>query len=166
MRIVLDVFGDVQLDRTLLRFADRTDDMSPVFEVLARDFYKIERSQFRTQGRFSGGWQELSPAYAARKARKYPGTKILHATGDLEASLTRFGARNSVREITRDSLLIGTSNPKAAYHQHGGDNLPQRRPVELSKGTRNRWVKAIQRYLTTGEISASGRAIQPRQAST
>jgi phage gpG-like protein len=152
VRIVLDISGDVQLDRTLLRFADRTDDMSVVFGPLADDFLRMERSQFSSQGRFSAGWAPLSPDYAARKARKYPGAKILHATGDLEASLTRRGARNAVRQITSDSLLVGSTDPKVAYHQFGTENMPRRRPVEMSASRRRRWVRAIQRYYTTGQV--------------
>ncbi len=152
MRIVLDVTGDVQLDRELLRFADRADDMTPVMGSLADDFLRVERQQFSSQGRFSAGWAPLSPAYAARKSKKYPGAKILHATGDLEASLTRRGARNAVREVTRDSLLVGSTDPKVVYHQRGTENMPRRRPVELSAARRRAWVRAIQRYYTTGQV--------------
>lgn len=163
MRIVLDVFGDVQLDRTLLRFADRTDDMTDVLTALADDFLKIERRQFRGEGTFSAGWAPLTERYARRKATKYPGAKILVAEGDLMASLTKRGARNAVREITRDSLLVGTTDPKARYHQRGTETMAQRRPVELSKGARDRWVRGIQRYYVTGEVDVSGRSIKPRK---
>lgn len=153
MRLSIDVHGDVQLDRELLRFADRAQDVSPLFTALADDFLDLERRQFSSEGRYSGGWAELSARYAARKAKRYPGAKILHAEGDLEASLTRRGARNAVRSITRSALEVGTTDPNAVYHQHGTPHMPQRRPVEFAAADRDRWVKALQRFLVTGQVS-------------
>jgi len=158
VRLQISLAGDVQLDRQLLRFADRTDDMTAPFTAIAADLTKVEKSQFRTQGRYSGGWEALSPRYAARKARKYPGAKILHADGTLEASLTRDGARGAVREITRDSLTYGTTVEYAKYHQLGTSVMPRRRPLELTANKRRQYTRALLRYLTTGEVTANGKA--------
>lgn len=156
MRISLSVAGDVQIDRTLVRFADRTDDMSGVLGALADDFAKVEARQFAGQGTYSGGWAPLSAGYAARKAVRYPGKGILEAEGRLMRSLTGSDGPDAVREVTRDSLLVGTSVPYAGYHQRGTSRMPQRRPVELSAGTRRRWVQTIQRYFVSGVVDTGG----------
>lgn len=151
MEIKLEAFGDTQLDRELLRFQDRGDDFSPMFESLAEDFYSIERAQFASEGRFaSAGWAPLSSAYAARKARLHPGKTILRATDALFESLT--GGAGSTRRITNDEMyLAGAAH--GIFHQRGTRRMPRRRPVELRIQDRNRWIKTMQRFIVTGEVS-------------
>lgn len=150
MRIQLEIAGDVQLSRTLLRFRQHAEDMSPAFEQIADDFYEIERRQFASEGVYgSGGWKPLSPGYAARKSVLYPGKPILQATGALFESLT--GGRGAVKKVSRDELLLSTDDEKAPFHQRGTRKMPQRRPVELRSQDRKNMVKVLQRYLVSGE---------------
>lgn len=90
------------------------------WKAVAREFYKIIKAQFDSEGGTgkSGKWAPLTPKYAAIKAKKYPGGSILVATGAMRSSLTSGGA-NSIYEETAQELTIGTSDPKAAYHQRG-----------------------------------------------
>jgi phage gpG-like protein len=149
MRLTLDVFGDRQLDRKLLRFEDRVGDLEPAFEALADDFLSIESKQFSSEGGFaSGSWAPLAESTVRRRGSAGP---ILDDSGDLRRSLTQEGAKGSVRQITSDSLFVGTDVDYAQYHQTGTSRMPRRRPVEFRDADRRRWVKAIQRYLTTGQ---------------
>lgn len=162
--ISFDFYGDVQLDRTLDRFAENVDDVSPAWEVIADDFARMEREQFATEGRrASGGWAPLSPPYARWKAIHYPGAKILHRTGDLERSLTQrpFG----VEVILPTYMAIGSDVDYGAYHQQGSafgppspgrGRLPRRRPVELRESDRVKWVKILQRFIVTGSAPVLG----------
>lgn len=151
-RFTLNTLGEAQIDRTLLRFADNIGDATPVWEVLADRFAKLETRQFKTEGAYgSGGWAALSPNYAAWKSHHYPGKPILQRTGALMRDLTQrpFG----VEHITPGAMAVGTDLSYGKYHQAGGPHLPQRRPVELPDGERRYWVGLIQRFIITGKAT-------------
>lgn len=142
-------YGDVQLDRTLARF-EAVEDARPAWEVLAQRFGALERRQFATEGAYaSGGWPALSPTYGAWKAKHYPGAKILHREGDLEASLTErpFG----VEVIEPGFMVVGSDVAHGAYHQQG-DGVPRRRPVEFPEAERREWVKVLQELIVKGRV--------------
>lgn len=176
MLIELEVFGDVQLRRELLRFRGAVVDASPAFEQILRgtgrgvtSLRKIESKQFATQGKFaSGGWAPLSPYTVAEKARKGLDPRILHATGRLAASLT--GGSGKIEVVSPHQMVFGTSVFYARFHQTGArsvrtsfdsfgtkyirDNrrrLPRRRPIELREQDRRDMVRTLQRHLL-GEL--------------
>lgn len=162
VHISLDVFGDQQLDRTLLRFEQRARNFRPVFELLASRFLKINRGQFSSQGgRGSGGWKPLAASTVARKKAQKLDPRILHATLALRKSLTILGTPGQVRVITDDTLTLGTSvkskkgYPYPAVHQHGSKDgrIPQRRPVEFTDADRKEWVNELQRFLVGSDRS-------------
>ncbi len=145
-RLYIELDGDVQLDRDLARHMAWILDNSPAFDHMADVLFTSETKQFQTEGKFaSGGWAPLSPRYARWKAKHYPGRGILERTRRLKRSLTRrpFG----IERIRANEMEIGTDVPYATYHQHGGTNLPQRRPLELREATRNQMVKILQRHI-------------------
>lgn len=162
LTISMEVFGDVQLNRTLLRASERSRNLSPVFSDLANDFLKIERQQFDTQGGFSGGWKPLAESTIARKAALGLDPRILHATLALQRSLTQPGAPGFVRQISRSSMFVGSDVkskdgfPYPAVHQNPqSSRLPQRRPVELDEAHRRSWMKRIQQFIV-GDAGAGG----------
>lgn len=144
-----DFYGDTQVNRTLADLADNVEDAREAWEVIADRFQRAERRQFQSQGGYgSGGWDPLSPRYAAWKSRVRPGAPILVFDGDLKRSLTErpFG----VEIIEPAFMVIGSDVEYGAYHQHGTDRMPRRRPVELPETERREWVKVLQRFLVTG----------------
>jgi phage gpG-like protein len=150
VRIGLEIFGDVQLDRELLRWSDAAGNMQPAFERVADDFYTIEKRQFNTQGGYaSGGWAPLKPSTLRSRAShgRYGPWQILDDTGDLKASLTEEGAKGAVRRITSDELFVGTDVDYAPFHQAGTSKMVRRRPVELTGADRRRWIQVVQRHL-------------------
>lgn len=153
MRLQIDSFGDQQLDREMLRFKGRSDNMRPVLSALADDFLAIQDQQFGSQGRFaSGGWRRLSASRVEQKRQQGLDPRILHATLALRKSLTKKGARGAVRKVTADEMRVGTSIDYAIHHQYGTQRMPRRRPVEFREQDRRRWVKALQRFLIDGTI--------------
>lgn len=150
VRFTFSFEGEVQIDRTLARFADNVSDAVPLWDKLANRFASVERRQFASQGGYgSGGWPALSPAYAAWKAMHYPGKPILEREGDLKDSLTRrpFG----IEVLTPASMTVGSGIDYGRYHQ-AGDGVPRRRPVELPESERREWVRLIQRFIVTGNV--------------
>jgi hypothetical protein len=149
VNITFDFYGDTQVDRTLARWEANTIDATPAWDAIADDFVKIEKGQFRTEGkRGSGGWPALSPNYARWKAAHYPGKPILQREGDLIESLTERPL--GVEVILPHYMAIGSDVDHGRYHQ-GGDGLPRRRPVELTEADRRRWVKILQRHIVHGD---------------
>lgn len=151
VRFTFTVEGETQIDRTLARFADNVTDAVPLWDKLADRFASVERRQFDSEGAYgSGGWPALSPAYAAWKARAYPGKPILRRTDELYNSLTRrpFG----VEVIEPGFMVVGSGIDYGRFHQAGDPPLPQRRPVELPESERRHWVRLIQRFIVTGNV--------------
>lgn len=160
MQLEISVFGDVQFSRQLLRFAERANNMVPVFEVLSRDFYEMERQQFASEGASaSGGWAPLAPSTVAHKAAVGAPQEILQYSGDLLRSLTRSNAKGSRKRIRPDEMEIGTAIRYAAFHQKGTRRMPQRRPVELRASDRVRWVKAMQRWIVSESVGSESSAL-------
>jgi phage gpG-like protein len=156
-RITWTFYGEAQLDRTLGRVEVAAADVSPAWEVIAEQFLAAEREQFASEGGFgSGGWAPLSEHYAAWKAVHYPGEKILHRTGELEASLTE---GPEIRVIEAHMMVLGSAVEYGRFHQGGGPNLPRRRPIELPEMLRRSWIKVVQRYLVTGGLRPGGEIV-------
>lgn len=150
-RFTFSVEGETQVDRTLTRFADNIKDARPVWDKLAGRFARLERRQFAGEGTFSGGWAPLSPAYAAWKARHYPGKPILERTGELKRDLTERPL--AIEVLEPGFLLLGTAREYGEFHQRGAGDLPQRRPIEFPEGERREWVKVLQRFIVTGKAT-------------
>lgn len=144
MRVVIDVDGDKQVDRTLLRLAGRVIDAKPAFERIHQDLEQAEARQFRSEGGYaSGGWAPLAPATVVQRGSAHP---ILVRTGELRDSLTG-QASGSVRVADRSFMVFGTRVPYARFHQFGTDRMPRRRPVELTEGDRRQVPRRIQQHV-------------------
>jgi Phage virion morphogenesis family len=137
--ISFEISGDKQIERELLRFAERADDMMPAFEKLYDSFLGLERRQFDTQGRSgSGGWAPLKPRTVAAKARHDLDPRIMRATERLRRSLTNRTSPDAIKQIGPDSFFFGTRVPYAGYHQNpsAASRLPELRsmsPVSVGR---------------------------------
>lgn len=156
MRLDIELAGDVQLRRELLRWSDAVSDASPAFRAIAQrgsgeagvySLRGIERRQFDSQGEFaSGGWAPLAPATVRLKARKGLSRRVLRATGALEASLVGPGPGH-VEIVQPHQLVFGTSDRKARFHQSGTRRMPRRRVLELREQDRRNFVRILQRHM-------------------
>ncbi len=144
-----EFFGDAQVDRSLEGLEARGRDLAPAWEQIADRFVEAEKAQFSSQGEWgSGGWQPLSPRYAAWKARHYPGATILVRTRELLRSLTQ---GPEVRIIEPHDMWIGSRVRYGAYHQRGGRHLPRRPPGDLPESERVGWVRVVHEWLIKGD---------------
>jgi phage gpG-like protein len=147
MYITFEVAGDEQLKRSFSRFGEQAKDLSEPFREIVKDFHKIEKKQFESEGGYgSGGWQPLSPRYAEWKAKKHPGRPIMVLSGLLKESLLGDNPY-SVENITPKSMEVGTVVNFAIYHQKGTSKMPARPLIQLTDADKKRWVKYIQKYL-------------------
>lgn len=110
------------------------------------EFYRIEKEQFSSEGAAgrSGRYAPLSSTYAERKTKKYGPQPILTASGQMRDSLTRATAKNAVVEKTAQELVLGTTDPKAAYHQRGTSKMPKREVISFSDEQKARLVRPIE----------------------
>lgn len=142
-----EVEGDVQMARGFSRFAEGVKDLRPAFREIEKSFREIERKQFQSVGMYgSGGWVPLSPTYAEWKAARFPGRPILQLTGALMRSLTG-RTPDSITEIERLALAIGTRLKYAVYHQKGTPRMPARPIIRLTEEDKRQWTKIFHRFL-------------------
>lgn len=159
MRLLLDVYGDKQLDRELLLVGHRVTHMRPAFARVGEQLRQAEQQLFRTSGASSGNpWPPLQPSTVASKARSKNPTvranaeRVLIATGDLRTSLTRSHGKGHVERATDSGLEFGSRIGYGRFHQHGTRNMPRRRVVDLTEQNKRDVMKTLQRYLRTGEL--------------
>jgi phage gpG-like protein len=153
VRIVLEISGDKQLSRDLLRVGDRAVHAKPALEEIADYWMRLTTLQFDTEGRHaSGGWKPLKEETVRRKQLANLDPRILRATGALFGSLTSRGDGNQILDVTETELAYGSRLPYAGAHQNPrpGSRLPQRRPVELTESARRETVKILQRHIFAG----------------
>lgn len=149
----MEVFGDKQIDRRLLRFGSRAMRAIPLWNSLYQDLLNIERVQFLTQGAHgSGGWPELSEVTVREKQRKGQSPFILRATEVLFKSLTVSGSLGNIKEIGPSFMRFGSDIPYGIHHQQGTVHMPMRKPLELTDLERVAIVKKVQRFLIHGDI--------------
>jgi hypothetical protein len=114
----------------LSRFGEGISDFSPLFAETGQLFKADMAAQFVTQGETSGDeWAPLSPAYAAWKAKKFPGRTIGWLTGALMQSMT--GGAGYTEIITPLTAEFGEADGAAAtayahYFDEGTDKMPAR----------------------------------------
>jgi phage gpG-like protein len=150
MRLDLEVFGETQFSREILRVGDNAADMRPAFDDIHTYLLQKEKEQFSYQGRYSGGWKPLAASTVRYKAARNLDPRILHATLRLRDSLTEKGHPDHVFRSSADEMFFGSKVPYGIYHQKkkkAGARMPQRRPVELSDVLRKNILKMLQSHL-------------------
>jgi len=140
--IQFSIEGDKQISRTLLVMADRVKDWTPAFSESAAYMKGIFQNEvFPTQGGvIEEHWAPLSRAYAARKAKRYPGRGILQATGEM---------RNGFLTLWRpDMAQIWNKMEYFKYHQSNQPRhkLPRRVMIKLANAQRTQIVKIFHNY--------------------
>lgn len=114
--------GGEDYQRRLRGFAAQLVDLRPFWPTAAKIGRGWIKSQMDSQGAWGDEpWAPLTPAYAAWKARKYPGKPILWATRALRAK-----ALSPRRVMGPQFLELIIEDPKAAYHQEGTSRMPAR----------------------------------------
>lgn len=152
MRLSLDVYGEEQLERELLRFSAYAGSPQPAFRKIAEDMRAQIAQQFESEGnRGSGGWAPLKETTVLAKAAAGLDPHILQATRSMMESLTHVGG-NHIERITDSELLFGSKDPKGKFHQKGTSKMPARKPVDFTEVDRRNFVRTLQRYIVDGRL--------------
>lgn len=95
-------------------------------DAASNTYHAAMRLRFLNASLGDGTWQQLAPSTVREHARIGDDLPhVLHMFGPLELSLRR-GEVNHVLDESGDSVIEGTEDPKARFHQDGGPRLPQR----------------------------------------
>jgi phage gpG-like protein len=148
VRLHLDVYGEEQIDRELLRFSSYVGDPSPAFHKIADDMREDIGHRFEAEG---PGWAKLAASTLAAKAAAGLPPEILQATRKLMRSLSQKGAGH-VEEVGDDFLRFGSSVPYGKFHQKGTTKMPERKVIDFTEADRRGFVRTLQRYIRTGEV--------------
>lgn len=143
---VLDVRieGAERWQRRLQNVEGRLEDFRPLGEQLEPVIYGRFGRWLSAEG--EGTWQPLSPGYAAWKAKKYPGRRIMVQTGALAESLTDRNGQFSVRRVDRRGGEWGTRVPYAQFHDKGTKRAPKRRIIIITTAFRKDIVDVMRDY--------------------
>lgn len=132
VNVKIDTDG-VQLNRTITRYVDRISDFRPIWDDVAKAYFKVQEAQFDTEGH--GQWVPLSSKYASWKQSNAPGQGLLVLSGDLRKAAT--GKSGAVVQKSEHQLAIGFQRAGYwRYHQTGTSRMPQRRIVEIREEDR------------------------------
>lgn len=152
MRAILEVHGEVQLNRRFIRWIASATDATPAWEEIYLYLLQAEEKLFDSEGQEAGQrWADLAESTVARKAREGLRPEILRATDELRQSLTEIDDVNQLKYITPTSLAFGSTLPYAVLHQSGTFQMPQRRPIDLTEKNKVAIMKGLQLWLARGQ---------------
>ena len=142
VQIQFAIEGELQLSRKLRGIAANARDWGPAFKQSADDLVQVFSGPvFETEGQeIDEKWSPLSKAYALRKTKKFPGTKILEATGNMRASF--------MSKYDSMSATIWNATEYFKYHQskEPREKLPRRVMMKLTDSLREMVVKNFHQY--------------------
>jgi hypothetical protein len=141
---VLDVTGaDALLQRRLRALEDTRPALRGVAAVI--------RVEYREQYRSGDGWPALTARYAARKAKRGGGSRVLVDGGALEASLTRTGVRYAKEKVGRDFVEVRSTDPVGNLLTNGTKSMVARDPSRISRrGVARRSREVLLTHLASG----------------
>jgi phage gpG-like protein len=126
----------------------RMQDIKPVLDKYGE--YIVNEHilrQFVAQGT-PRRWAPLSPAYARRKARRYPGRPILVRTTRMKRGFRWEARPRSLRVINRVMAgQKGRGRPRWHYHQEGTSKMPARPMLQFTDADRDRLHEFAEEHL-------------------
>lgn len=150
VNIKLEFDGITEFNRTFLRLDERISDLTPIWDEVRDEVFRIEKEQFESEGAAGRGgkWKPLSKRYAEQKQKRFPGAKILERTGRGKKSLTSVTS-DTIYNKRFDGMELGTRVPYMAHHHRGAGRLPERKVYSFSENQKRRLTKTIQAELIT-----------------
>lgn len=135
--IIVDI-DTREVDELLRKIDLSISDIQPVLRDIGEYLLRSHDERFRSGVDPKGSpWQELSPAYKARKTKNKD--KVLVLSGDLMDSLSY--------NISGSQLSFGTNKLYGATHQFGRDAIPARPFIGLSSSDTDEILRLIQNHL-------------------
>lgn len=127
------MFADME---TRVRDADYTPVLEPYQQILAEQHAGMFAGEFDSN---LESWAPLKPSTIKRKGHD----RILVDKGDLMRSLTVVGGPGNIHGVTPTTMVFGTSDPKALFHQEGTSKMVARQPVGMSQETEDKLVESV-----------------------
>lgn len=132
MRIVVE---SQSLEKKLNQVSKDVDDFRPAFKLISKDWFKGNKAFFRLKS--PGRFKDLSELYKNQKRRKlgfvYP---ILRGDSrKLERSITEPSSGDSVNDVGKKVLEMGTKVPYAIYIHAGTVKMVPRPFVLIGAGS-------------------------------
>lgn len=157
--VSINVLGEQQINRRMLRFAARAGSAEPALELVHEYLVELTERQYNTAGAQSGNpWEALKQSTIDRKDRdkdprvKMNADRIMVATGELKDSLTMPGHPDMVHVVTPNTMVFGTKIKYGQYHQKPAASAPypRRRSVDLTVENKLVMMKTIQLWIVRG----------------
>lgn len=148
LNFTFEVDGRWELDRIFRGYVFRLDNWGPFFDQIAVDFREYEAARFAAEGAFEREprWQDLTEAYALRKARDgYGQQPILQRTGAMLAAVL-----DPQREETGAQMTLTIDSAYAIYHDSHRpreSHLPRRPILALSAARKTKWTQMLRDYI-------------------
>jgi hypothetical protein len=151
--VEINVFGDQQVSRELVRFSERSINMKPALAAVAERIQRDEDQLFESEGMTGGHgkWAPIQEATLSAKVAAGLDPRILHRTLALRESMT--GGEGNIKVITNTRLQFGTRVPYALFHYKGTRTMPQRRPIDFTEPQKRGYISELQAFLI-GEMRA------------
>lgn len=146
MRLVRDNTLDANIE--LIRMLGmRAHDQRKGWRRVGRHLKQVTAEQFTTEGvRLNRRrWQALNPDYASRKRAAGFTGGILTRTGEMKRSFR-------VLKIRKNMLEFGSTLDRAAWHHHGGGNLPRRKILNAGRGITRDVNRILTDYIIEGIV--------------
>lgn len=151
MKFQFDVIGEDAAAADLLDVGGRGGDPRPAMRQIRDMLAETVEEQFRSQGSHLGTpWPANKPGTLANKARRGQGTRVLRATGALEASLTGGKGRRTL--ATRTTARAGTSVWYGIFAQAGTKRVPARPIVGADRADRTKALRILEHFVVHGRV--------------
>lgn len=139
---------------------ERTQDLTTAWQAVLDHFADRNFRQFTSRGgEYGTPWPVLAPTTLAEKRRNNWPRDPLVRHGDLVHSITLRPL--AIERVRPDSLVAGTDDPKAAYHQYGTRRMPARPLFDPAEFARSRVVAyAVANWIIDGERSTRPRTLR------
>jgi len=148
MRFEVVIFGDKVVATQFTRMGQRAANAAPALRNVGEYLMQVTDTQFSSQGRRGGGsWAKLSPQWLFRKQRLGHDPRILHMSGALRRSVTKWNARGSTHQVSNTQLIFGTNLPYAGRHQFGYETTPKRQFLKVTDRDRVHMRNLIRDHL-------------------
>lgn len=144
LELTLEVKGDKEIKQMLTGLGLDVKDLKGAMTDVGDHAKKYFGGQvFASRGGVLGqNWPRLSPAYAAQKAKRYPGRPVLVRTGVMQRSFTS--------KPSNMSVTISNDAPWFKYHQSSAarTKIPRRVMIGVYNGMQSDVTNIIARALT------------------
>jgi phage gpG-like protein len=141
--------GVTQAKVDLSAMGERSSDIRRLSEQTRSIVRKSNDRRFHNRG--DGSWPALNDEYATQKTLDGYDPRPLRRKNMLYRALTSPRAAGQIDQRDKTEFRFGTNLPYARYADHGTQNEPQRKLIELRMDEQKRISDLINRYIAKGQ---------------